>query len=123
MKSRDKIIKLIVYFVTATALFLSAFLFADEILNFGADLALLSLKMMLPVSEETAVEEFPLTENREEPEETTEKSEPVIKNVSFTETPKDIKELVKAAEKTASKDKKAGKSREKQYKNEGVTDK
>ena len=41
------------------------------------------------------------TEKNEEPEETTKKTEPVIKNVSFTETPEDIKNLMKEAEKNA----------------------
>lgn len=124
MKNRDRFIKLTVYVIIATVIFTSAFLFTDELLSFGADLALLSLKMMLPVSEEEATDKEKLTtEKNEEPEETTKKTEPVIKNVSFTETPKDIRELIKAAEKDASKDKEAGKIREKQYKNEGVTDK
>lgn len=124
MKNREKLIKLTVYILTVTLLVSSAFLFTDELLSMGADLALLSLRMMLPVFEEESTAEYvAATESRENSEETTKKTEPVIKNVSFTETPEDIKNLMKEAEKNALKDKEAGKIREKQYKNEGVTDK
>ncbi len=129
MKNKDKLRKITVYAVSVAVVFFSAFFFTDEMLNMGADLAVLSLKMMLPVSDEehseevTTTEKTTDTEKTTEVEKTTEKIQTVVKNEKFTATPKDIAELIKVAQKSASKDKKGGGIREKQYKNEGVTDK
>lgn len=126
MKNKDKLMKITVYAMALAVIFFSAFFFTDEMLSIGADLAVLSLKMMLPVSEEEVLAVVDTTEKTEpttEAEPTTVKAQTVLVTQSFTETPKDIEKLIKAAEKTASKDKKAYSIREKQYKNEGVTDK
>ena len=130
MKKKDKLIKFTVYALGVTVIFFGAFLFTDEMLNMGADLAVLSLKMMLPISDKeyyeeakTTTEEPTETEKTTKTEPTTTKTQTVLKNESFSATPKDIEELIKEAQKSASKDKVGGKIREKQYTNEGVTDK
>lgn len=127
MKKKDKLIKITVYAVTVALIFSSAFFFTDEILGIGAELALLSLKMMLPVSDEEASEQKTTTqkaaEATTEEQQVTEKAQTVMKNESFTDTPEDIEVLIKKAEKAASKDEKGGRIREKQYTDEGVTDK
>ena len=130
MKKKDKLIKFTVYALGVTVIFFGAFLFTDEMLNMGADLAVLSLKMMLPISDKeyyeeaiTTTKEPTETEKTTKTEPTTEKTQTVLKNESFSVTPKDIEELIKEAQKSASKDKAGGKIREKQYTNEGVTDK
>ena len=123
MKNKDKLIKITVYAVSVAVIAASAFSFTEEMLRIGADLALLSLQMMLPVSDEEASEQETTVEKTAEIESTTEKAQAVIKTESFAATPKDIESLIKKAKKTASKDKKGGGIREKQYKNEGVTDK
>ena len=130
MKNKDKFIKFTVYALGVTVIFFGAFLFTDEMLNMGADLAVLSLKMMLPISDKEYYEEAKATtkepteaEKTTKTEPTTTKTQTVLKNESFSATPKDIEELIKEAQKSASKDKAGGKIREKQYTNEGVTDK
>lgn len=125
MKNKDNLIKFIVPLVFIIITFLSVFMFTDKFLGAGAELALLSLRMMLPYSEGESVEKttaatLPIEENTEKT--TVQKAQTVLKTEAFTETPKDIRELIKNAEKTASKDKAGGKIREKQYTNEGVTD-
>lgn len=55
--------------------------------------------------------------------ETTEKAVSALLENSFYETPEDIQKLISRAKKNSSKDKKDGAIFEKQYKNEGVTDK
>ena len=124
MKNKDKLIKFTAQIMSVTALFLAVFIFTDEMLGMGADLAVLSLKMMLPGSEQEAeVKKETTTLKPAEPEPVTKTEEPVIKTESFAATPKDIAELIEQAKKTADKDKSGGKIREKQYTNEGVTDK
>lgn len=122
MKNKDKLIKITVYAAALAVTVASAFSFTDEMLGIGAELALLSLQMMLPFSEE-ASEQLTTAEKPTESEKITEAAQTVMKTESFTATPKDIESLIKKAEKTAVKDKKGGSIREKQYKNEGVTDK
>ena len=88
---------------------------------FAAKTYLPSEGITLPAFVSTTVEEVTETTTTEV---TTEKE--VVQNtalqVSFTDTPDDIKQVIAQREKTASKDKKDGDIYEKQYKNEGVTD-
>lgn len=135
MKNKDKIIRSLITAVLLSAFCASAFLFSNQFLAVGAKVALYSLKTMLPqgtddsfyitdVTEPTT-ETQTTTEKKTEPQSTTEADRAVVKNVSddFAATPDDIAKLIETAAKTASKDKKDGAITEKQYINDGVTDK
>ena len=100
MKNKDKLIKITVYAVAVSVIAASAFSFTEEMLRIGADLALLSLQMMLPVSDEEASEQETTVEKIAENESTTEKAQAVIKTESFAATPKDIESLIKKAQET-----------------------
>ncbi len=88
---------------------------------FAAKTYLPSEGLTLPVFVSTTAEEVTETITAKETTEN-EETENTSLQLSFTDTPEDIKQVIAQREKSASKDKKDGTIYEKQYKNEGVTD-
>lgn len=129
MKNNDKLIKIFLSAVCIAVAALSAFFFSEEFMLAGAKLAVFSLDMMLPgttgEATVTTTKKIEQTEKTTEAETTTEKAatQTFLNNDSFTKTPDDIQKLMKEAESRLKNDKKDGGIREKQYVNEGVTDK
>ncbi len=127
--NKDKLIKTVLMCILAALFSYSLFFFRAETVELLGLAAIKSLQNMLVFSETKAEDstttEEATTEITTEEETTTEKVVEVIKDNAddFTLTPKDITELIKAHEKTAAKDKKDGAIAEKQYINDGVTDK
>ncbi len=115
--------------ITATIAFS---IFFNELFIYGfSQLALKSAKSFLPdkgitlptftSAVSTSAEE--VTYENEITSAAQKKDSPEVSvNVSFTDTPEDIKKIIADREKTAAKDKKDGAIYERQYKNEGVTD-
>lgn len=134
MKNKDKIIRGLITIVLLASFCASAYIFSDAFLSVGSKIALYSLKSILPQGQENTLYNIDVTETVTE-QATTEKTtvtqtttaedKAVIKNVEddFAATPDDIKKLIETAGKTAAKDKKDGAIQEKQYVNDGVTDK
>ncbi len=139
--NREAVIKILIFVLVFTVSALSVFFFRDGVITVTAEIALKSAKSFLPqngvtfkekVTETTVTEEATekiiTSEEATAPpasttEATTEKVTEVISDNSFTDTPKDIADLIKKAEKSASKDKKDGAISEYTYKNDGVTNK
>ncbi len=136
--NKNKVIKYTLCIISLCLSGVILFFFSDAVIAMAAEVALESAKTYLPekglklnspsVKETTApppVTELttvaPTTEAKEVT--TTEKALPTVKELKFNRTDEDILDLIKEAEKKASKDKKDGKISEYTYKNDGVTDK
>ena len=125
---KDKILRKIISILALSIVIVLVVIFNEFFIYIISQTALFAAKtylpsegITLPTFVSTTVEEVTETTTTEA---TTEKE--VVQNtalqVSFTDTPDDIKRVIAQREKTASKDKKDGDIYEKQYKNEGVTD-
>ena len=125
---KDKILRKIISILALSIVIVLVVIFNEFFIYIISQTALFAAKtylpsegITLPTFVSTTVEEVTETTTTEV---TTEKE--VVQNtalqVSFTDTPDDIKRVIAQREKTASKDKKDGDIYEKQYKNEGVTD-
>ena len=131
MKSKDKLIKILISVSLAFAIFVSAFFFTEEFMKAGAKLALFSLQMMLPTSSSEEVPQKSETTEKETTQKVTESEKTTeIKDTqqvslfkSFADTPDDIAALIKKEKAILSDEKKDGNIREKTYTTEGVTDK
>ena len=136
--NKNKVIKYALCIISLCLSGVILFFFSDAVIAMAAEVALESAKTYLPekglklnspsvkettvpppVTELTTV--APTTEAKEVT--TTEKALPTVKELKFNRTDEDILDLIKEAEKKASKDKKDGKISEYTYKNDGVTDK
>ncbi len=135
--SKNAVFYGIVLFITVSL----CVLLHESVLNFFIDTAIYSAKSFLPTaydntksylskaSEEQCSEETTTTtassqttEKKTTAKATTKAVTEVLSTQSFTETPKDILELIDEAEKAADKDKKDGSISEKTYTTEGMTD-
>ena len=131
MKSKDKLIKILISVLLTFAVFVSAFFFTEEFMKAGAKLALFSLQMMLPTSSSEEVPQKSETTEKETTQKVTESEKATeIKDTqqvslfkSFADTPDDIAALIKKEKAALSDEKKDGNIREKTYTTEGVTDK
>lgn len=131
MKSKDKLMKILISVLMTFAVFVSAFFFTEEFMKAGAKLALFSLQMMLPTSRSEEVPQKSETTEKETTQKVTESEKATeIKDTqqvslfkSFADTPDDIAALIKKEKAILSDEKKDGNIREKTYTTEGVTDK
>lgn len=125
MKKKENFIKTFVILISVTLFSVSAFFFSDEFLSFGAKVALFSLRAMLPHENTVAEVSETTTAEVETTEKVTEKEE--VRTVSaenaFSKTPDDILKLMEKEKANSSKLKKDKSIIERQYINEGVTDK
>lgn len=99
--------------------------FPQQTAIFFSRLVLYSIKSYLPVKETVgleAVNETDLTQALSEPVKKSSKVKAAVKTDKLTKTDSDIEKLIKSAEKSAAKDKKAGSITEYTYTDEGVTD-
>lgn len=132
MKDKEKITRYLLYIMLLSAFLIWAFVFESQFLDVATKVALVGVRSILPQGQ---CESFYGTTSQHQsaaPETTapttqpiTEETKAVLSNVTedFTKTPDDILKIVKKAQSTASKDKKDGSIKEKQYINDGVTDK
>lgn len=125
---KDKILKKIITVLVLSGIVALVVIFNEFFIYILSQTALFAAKTYLP-SEGITLPTFISTTAEEVTETTTaeattekEVAENTSLQVSFTDTPDDIKQVIAQREKTASKDKKDGAIYEKQYKNEGVTD-
>ena len=125
---KDKIFRKIISILTLSVVIALVVIFNEFFIYILSQTALFATKTYLP-SEGITLPAFIGTTAEEVTETTTaevttekEVAENTSLQVSFTDTPDDIKQIIAQREKTASKDKKDGAIYEKQYKNEGVTD-
>ena len=125
---KDKILRKIITTLALSAVVALVVIFNEFFIYILSQTALFAAKTYLP-SEGITLPTFISTTDEEVTETTTaeattekEVAENTSLQVSFTDTPDDIKVVIAQREKTASKDKKDGAIYEKQYKNEGVTD-
>ncbi len=137
--NREAVIKVIILVFVFTLSALSVFFFSDGVVTVMANVALKSAQSFMPqgditLSSDTSVTTTTQAETTKSPDITTtlpstttvttvpEVTEALSQD-SFTDTPEDILEAIKKAEKSAKKDKKDGTISEYTYKNDGVTDK
>ena len=125
---KDKILRKTITTLVLSAVVALVVIFNEFFIYILSQTALFAAKTYLP-SEGITLPAFISTTAEEVTETTTaeattekEVAENTSLQVSFTDTPDDIKQVIAQREKTASKDKKDGAIYEKQYKNEGVTD-
>ena len=125
---KDKILRKIITTLVLSVVVALVVIFNEFFIYSLSQTALFAAKTYLP-SEGITLPAFIGTTAEEVTETTTaevttekEVAENTSLQVSFTDTPDDIKQIIAQREKTASKDKKDGAIYEKQYKNEGVTD-
>ena len=125
---KNKILRKIISILALSFVIALVVIFNEFFIYIISQTALFAAKTYLP-SEGITLPAFVSTTDEEVTETTTTEvttEKEVVQNtalqVSFTDTPDDIKQVIAQREKTASKDKKDGDIYEKQYKNEGVTD-
>ncbi len=131
-RKNERTIKIAVYITALSAAVALIFTFSDMFLYFSSQILLSSAQTFLPgegltfpafTTEVRA--EMTAAESTAAAEKTTAKSEiETVKPLSedFTATPDDILKIIAERKKTADKDKKDADIKEKQYKNDGVTD-
>lgn len=126
-------LKIIIYILIGSAVCVAAVFFHRALFYFTAQAVLMSAKSYLPqqgvtlpaVNFSVRAEDVSEAESTTAAEETTLKQEAPVSNVpeeNFTDTPADILKTIADRKKTAAKDKKDGGIKEKQYKQDGVTD-
>ena len=125
---KDKILRKIITALAVSVTVAVIVIFNEFFIYILSQTALFAAKTYLP-SEGLTLPVFVSTTAEEVTETTTakattekEETENTSLQLSFSDTPEDIKQVIAQREKSASKDKKDGTIYEKQYKNEGVTD-
>lgn len=126
-------IKIIICLAAVAVLTVMTVFFHRALFYFASQAVLMSAKTYLPqqgvtlptVTLPVRVEDERETESTTAAEKTTVKQDKpvnVVSDENFTETPEDIIKIISERKKTADKDKKDGGIKEKQYKQDGVTD-